>query len=265
MEIIGAILNGGFLLFELAPEHFALRMRRDIRVASAAAFGKYIIFSKAEIDANSEDWISVSVWGPEASDALIEVFMDIPGERFGANCTDDFVLVRLDEEGQQFECFLRQSSSEMHLTHMAALMTAATEADWQALQIGSGIARIEATVVEEFVPQVLNYDLTGHISFKKGCYTGQEVVARLHYLGKSKRRAYAAELPGQTDCAVGAALFDAASGQNVGSVVNYANTQDKTLLLVSATTESVGNGLLLGADDGPALTLLDLPYSVEAG
>lgn len=253
-----------FLLFELAPEHFALRMRRDIRDDSAAAFGKYIVFSKAEIDAASEDWISVSVWGREASAALAEIFGEIPAERFGARCTDDFVLVQMDEHGHQFECFLQHSSSQGRLARMDALMQQGTESDWQGQQITSGIARIDAATATEFVPQVLNYDLTGHINFKKGCYTGQEVVARLHYLGKSKRRAYAAELPGQPDCRVGSALFDAASGKNAGSVINCGSAPGKILALVSATTVGAANGLLLGAADGPALTLLELPYVLEA-
>jgi folate-binding protein YgfZ len=254
-----------FLLFELAPEQFALRMRRDIRESSAAAFGKYIIFSKAEIDAASEDWITVSVWGLEASEALTEIFGEIPTERFSASCTDDFVLVQMDEHGQKFECFLKQASSQDRLARMDTLMQQGTESDWQAQQINSGIARIEAAAVGEFVPQVLNYDLTGHISFKKGCYTGQEVVARLHYLGKSKRRAYAAELSEQPDCAAGTALFDAASGKNAGSVINCCSALGKTLVLLSATTAGAANGLLLGAADGPPLTLLELPYALEAG
>jgi tRNA-modifying protein YgfZ len=252
-----------FLLFEVAPEHYALRMRRNIRADSAAAFGKYIIFSKAEIDAENEDWIGISVWGSQASATLAKVFPDIPAERFAASRSDDFVLVQMDDSGQQFECFLSQAGSAERLARMAELMTEASEADWQAQQIGSGIARIDASTVGEFVPQVLNYDLTGHISFKKGCYTGQEVVARLHYLGKSKRRAYAAELPEQVDCAIGTALFDAGSAQNVGSVVNSCNTAGKTRVLVSAVTESATNGLRLGAEDGPALALLELPYSLE--
>ncbi|CAA0087961.1 tRNA-modifying protein YgfZ [Halioglobus japonicus] len=253
-----------FLLFEVAPEHYALRMRRDIRADSAAAFGKYIIFSKAEIDAANEDWLCVSIWGPQASTTLAQVFTNIPTERFGASHADDFVLVQMDDNGQQFECFLARAGSAERLARMGGLMTESSEAHWQAQQIGSGIARIEASTVGEFVPQVLNYDLTGHISFKKGCYTGQEVVARLHYLGKSKRRAYAAELPQQADCATGTALFDAGSGQNVGSVVNCGSSEGKTQVLVSAVSDSATEGLLLGADNGTALKLLELPYALES-
>jgi folate-binding protein YgfZ len=253
-----------FLLCELAAEHFALRMRRDIRANSATAFGKYIIFSKAKIDATSEDWLAVGVWGEDASKALADVFGELPTGRFGARCAGDFVLVQMDEAGQQFECFLQLATSGDHLTRLQVLMSERAESEWQARQITSGIARIEAATIGEFVPQVLNYDLTGHISFKKGCYTGQEVIARLHYRGKSKRRAYAAELPGQTSCAAGAELVDPVSGQNIGNVINCSHAQGKALALVAATAEGVEKGLRLGAIDGPSLTVLDLPYAVEA-
>lgn len=253
-----------FLLCELAPEHFALRLRRDIRASSAAAFGKYIIFSKAKIDAAREDWIVVGVWGEDAFSVLAGIFGEMPAGRFGARGTDDFVLVQTDEAGEQFECFLQQRSSDAYLARMQTLMSAGSEPAWQARQIASGIARIEAATVGEFVPQVLNYDLTGHISFKKGCYTGQEVIARLHYRGKSKRRAYAAEFPGQAECAAGAELVDPASGQNSGNVINCSHAHGKTLALVTATVEGVENGLRLGAVDGPALSMLDLPYAIES-
>jgi len=252
-----------FLLCELAPEHFALRLRRDIRANSASAFGKYIVFSKAKIDATAEDWIIVGAWGEDASRALADIFGELPTGYYGARCADDFVLVQTDELGEQFECFLQQRSSGAYLARMEALMSAGSESTWQARQITSGIARIEAATVGEFVPQVLNYDLTGHISFKKGCYTGQEVIARLHYRGKSKRRAYAAELPGQPPCAAGAELVDPVSGQNIGNVINSSHVAGKTLALVATTAEGAGNGLRLGAIDGQPLTVLDLPYAVE--
>ncbi len=251
-----------FLLSQLGHDHFALRMRRGIRARSRAAFGKYIIFSKATLDDTREDWVPYAVWGPDAAKALHDVFAELPTGRFGAACGDGFVLVQTDEQGQQFECYLHQSSGAARLALMEAQINAALEVQWQALQILDGIARIEPSTVEEFVPQVLNYDRTGHISFKKGCYTGQEVVARLHYLGKAKRRTYVAELAFTADCAAGTAVFDVSSGQNVGSIVNCCTVQERTHVLVSATEGGIANGLRLAAPDGPVLTLGQLPYAL---
>ncbi len=253
-----------FLLCELGPDHFALRMRRDIRASSSAAFGKYIIFSKAKLDDTREDWATYAVWGPDASKALGGIFGEAPTEHFGTTRGDGFVLVQTDEQGEQFECYLHSASSAARLALMAELIQSGSEPEWEILQIKNGIARIEAATVEEFVPQTLNYDRTGHISFNKGCYTGQEVVARLHYLGKPKRRTYVAELPPLTNCAAGTAVCDAVSGQRVGAIVNCCTTQGNTHALVAATDGGVANGLHLASRDGPLLTLGELPYTLDA-
>jgi len=253
-----------FLLCELGPDHFALRMRRDIRANSSAAFGKYIIFSKAKLDDTREDWTTYAVWGPEASKVLGKIFGGVPAERFGTSCGDGFVLVQTDEQGSQFECYLHSASSAAHLALMAELIQSGSEPEWEVLQIRNGIARIEAATVEEFVPQTLNYDRTGHISFNKGCYTGQEVVARLHYLGKPKSRTYIAELPPGTNCAAGTAVYDAGSDKEIGSIVNCCTAQGKTRTLVAATVGGIANGLHLASPDGPLLTLGELPYTLDA-
>jgi folate-binding protein YgfZ len=251
-----------FLLCELGQDHFALRLRRDILTVSSASFGKYIIFSKADLEDTREDWKPVAVWGPAAAQALAEQFGEVPTERFGTRAGEGFVLVQIDEQGQQFECYLHDSHAPNHLERMSEVLQSGTEPEWQSLQITNGLARIEAATVEEFVPQTLNYDLTGHISFTKGCYTGQEVVARLHYLGKPKRRAHVAELPAETDCAAGTAIFDTDSGKNVGNIVNCSVTKGKTHVLVAATTAGVANGLRLDSATGTPLVLSNIPYEL---
>jgi folate-binding protein YgfZ len=252
-----------FLLFELGKDHFALRLRRNIRVTSSASFGKYIIFSKADLEDTREDWKPVGIWGPAATKALTELFGEIPKERFGARAGEGYVLVQLDESGEQFECYLHEPTAQDLLLRMRELMQLGTECEWQAVQITSGLARIEATTIEEFVPQTLNYDLTGHISFKKGCYTGQEVVARLHYLGKPKRRTYAAQLPAESNSTPGSPVFDTTSGKNAGSIINSCVVQGITHALVAATTAGATNGLALDTTAGGLLTLGTLPYELE--
>ncbi|RLA57108.1 MAG: hypothetical protein DRQ98_00360 [Gammaproteobacteria bacterium] len=253
-----------FLLSQLAEDHYALRMRRNIRASSSATFGKYIIFSKAELDDQRDDWQVVACWGPGAAPALCEIFGIAPTASFGACAGDDFVLVQVDEGGQQFECYLDSKTNPQRLTQIGELMQPSTETEWQALQIASGIGRIETATVEEFIPQMLNYDLTGHISFNKGCYTGQEVVARLHYRGKPKRRMYLAELPGTEPAVAGTPLFSTGTEQSVGNVVNSVLTDGKVAGLVVATASGLENGLYLGAKDGLVLSIGELPYSLKS-
>lgn len=250
-----------FLLCELGPEHYGLRLRRDIREESGKTFGKYIVFSKATLEAGRDDWLLFGAWGPGAAGALENVFGALPEERYGVHSGDGFALVRMDGEGLLYECYLEASRGD-YSERMAAAMQPGSEEAWRAQQVASGLARIEAATAGAHVPQTLNYDLTGHISFKKGCYTGQEVVARLHYRGKPKHRTYLADLPVDTACAVGDKVLDAVTGKAAGSIVNAASTGAGVRVLVEATAEGVANGLQLDDRDATPLLQATLPYSL---
>lgn len=136
-------------------------------------------------------------------------------------------------------------------------------AAWSWLEVGSGVPRIVAATVEQFVPQMVNLELVGGVNFQKGCYPGQEIVARSQYRGTLKRRAFlfaseAAARPGQE-------LFhDADPGQPAGMVVNAASLggRHRVLAEVKLTALDGPGHLRLGAPDGPPLRRESLPYPV---
>jgi tRNA-modifying protein YgfZ len=259
---------GDFLLSQLAPDHIVLRMRREIRASNAAVLSKYIVFSRAALEAEREDWQLLACWGADSARALGEIFGPLPQVRYGARSEEHFLLVQLDDAGQQFECYIDRAAGGGLLNQLQSALQPAPESTWQALQIASGIGRIQARTSGEFIPQMLNYDLTGHVSFNKGCYTGQEIVARMHYRGKPKRRLYLASLPGDVvsgdePIVAGTGVFSADDGKSVGVVVNAARADDGHLaVLASATAGGAAAGLHPGSPQGPLLTLQELPYPV---
>lgn len=257
-----------FLLSELAADHLVLRLRREIRATSAAVFGKYIVFSKARLEAEREDWHIMACWGPTTAALLQELFGTVPRGRFGTSRGEGFILVQLDESGHQFECYLQPASTADTIIALQARALAASEAQWQALQIAAGIARIQSATSAEYTPQMLNYDVTGHISFKKGCYTGQEVVARLHYRGQPKRRLYRAEIAlselsqGQLP-EPGAALYKADATQAIGNIINCVPAGDgRLVMLVTAASDSLDADLHLLTPAGPSPQISPMPYPV---
>jgi tRNA-modifying protein YgfZ len=253
-----------FLLTQLAQEQFALRMRRDIVPQAATTLGKYIIFSKAELSSEDSDWQVMACWGPDVKQVLSGIFPVLPDARLGATTDEGYALVQIDEAGCQFECFYNSAIQPGLREKLAASMASRDASSWQVLQINSGIGRVEEPTVEAFIPQMLNFDITGHISFTKGCYTGQEVVARMHYRGKPKRRLYLASLAEGNPPTPGSALFRSGSEQSVGNIVNSAQQADnQTVALVVATADGIENGLHVGAVDGPVLTVGELPYPME--
>jgi folate-binding protein YgfZ len=253
-----------FLLCQPGEQHFALRMRRDLIPTSAEVFGKYIIFSKAELDAGNDDWEIFGCWGHTVAEPLRDLFGELPNIRYGAVRGDGFCVVQTDDQGQRYECYLQRSRQPDRAGQLRSSLEAASEAAWQLIDIDNGIARLQAATSGEFVPQMLNYDLTGHVSFSKGCYTGQEVVARLHYRGTPKRRLYRVELPRNTRARPGEPLFGNGE-QSVGNLVNRSERGEQAPRgLAVATVAALDDGLHLQSADGPALEILDLPYDLAS-
>lgn len=256
-----------FLLCAPAADHAILRLRREVRAVLAELLSRYIVFSKASVDPERDDWQVLACWGAGAADALHQIFGTLPQEQYGVCVGDGYILVQIDAAGQQYECYLAHDADKDPRPQFEELMEAGTEPQWQVLQIASGIARIEAATTGEFIPQMLNYDVTGHISFSKGCYTGQEVVARMHYRGKPKRRLYLASASGEDlttrQPAAGDPLYSAGSTQPAGHVINAATARSPDVeLLVTATVKGIDEGLTLFDHNGPLLTTVPVPYPI---
>lgn len=143
---------------------------------------------------------------------------------------------------------------------LAELPAVAADA-WKWLDVMSGIPRIEASTVDQFVPQMINFELIGGVNFKKGCYPGQEVVARSQYRGTTKRRALIAH--GTTPLSPGQEIFSLADpGQPAGMVINSATVNGVHSALLELKLSALTSELRAGAADGPALTLGALPYDL---
>ena len=134
--------------------------------------------------------------------------------------------------------------------------------DWHWQTLESGLPTVLAATTEQFVPQMLNLELLGGVNFQKGCYPGQEVVARSQYRGTLKRRTYLFETAGTA--APGQEIFHSEDpGQPAGLVANTAQRDGRSLLLAETKIAALAGGSLhLGAPDGPLLTPRALPYAL---
>lgn len=157
----------------------------------------------------------------------------------------------------------RDGQSE--LAQRLAAHTGMSESDWDALDIAAGIATLTPETREQFVPQMLNLDALGGVSFNKGCYPGQEIVARMHFLGRVKERLFRARVTSRQPVRPGDRLYGADLGaQAAGTVANaVVSDNDQWNLLAVIQLSSVAAGPVhLHAPDGPALELLTLPYAI---
>ncbi len=261
-------LYSSFLLVADGTEDIYLRLSRDILAATASALGKYIVFSRAELDQDADTPAVYGVWGPGSKEVLqLTTDETNPGYlSVSHNCGD--TIVQMNEEGSRFECWIRDTENSALLQAIQSSNVGSEEV-WKHSSIKAGLAHIEAAIVDQFIPQMLNFDLTGHVSFTKGCYTGQEVVARLHYRGTAKRRAFPVEIPGYQGARdlSGEAIYSAESSQSVGNIVNACNPPDGPVAALAVLTRKLvgATALHLGSPTGPELAISDPPYTLPDG
>ena len=145
--------------------------------------------------------------------------------------------------------------------------TPAGSAAWDWLAIRAGVAVITAATQDRFVPQMLNFELIGGVSFQKGCYPGQEIVARMQYLGRLKERLYRAHVAAaEAIVAPGTSRYGAQFGdQACGTIVNAAPAPGgghDVLAVIQVASAQHDRIRLAQAADAPVLALLPLPYAV---
>jgi folate-binding protein YgfZ len=134
---------------------------------------------------------------------------------------------------------------------------------WQVGEVMSGIAWVEPATFEAFVPQMLNFESVDGVNFKKGCYPGQEVVARSQFRGTLKRRAFIAQC--HEPMSAGQEVYASAdASQPCGLVAQAASEGQHHVAVVELQLSAIENSSLhLGAATGPTLTLLHLPYALR--
>lgn len=135
------------------------------------------------------------------------------------------------------------------------------EERWKEADIRANLPRVTEETHESFVPQMLNLDIVDGISFKKGCYTGQEIVARMRYLGKLKQRQYAAELSEPVGVNIIGNKVLTKDGKNAGEITN--SIQNSKLVSAVLRTELIGESLFLESEEAISISVSDQPYPIE--
>jgi tRNA-modifying protein YgfZ len=251
-----------FQLLRREDDRLWLRMRADLIENTAGTLGKYAVFSKAKL-ARRIDIVGFGVHGPGAADFLQQSFGGAPAGQNATLVTGDALLLQRDSAGDWFECWLPATAAADLWQQSTAYASPAGTEFWRWLVLRSGFGEISAATAELFIPQMLNYHVNGAVNFKKGCYTGQEIVARTHYRGQVKRHAQLAACSSALAPQPGAEVLGAA-GNIIGNVVDSARVDGDRyeLLVVVADSEGTAGSVRLG-DEVTALTPLPLPYAIN--
>ncbi|MDR0439917.1 MAG: folate-binding protein, partial [Candidatus Accumulibacter sp.] len=209
-----------FTLFRRDADYLAL-LSADLREFVQKRLQIYVLRSKVVIGDCSASHEILGVSGPRAADALQSAGLEAPAAAMGVAtaASADASVIRLDD--RRYVIVAASGAAGRIWQALSAIAAPAGAPVWQWLDIAAGIPRVAAATREAFVPQMADFDRIGGVSFHKGCYPGQEVIARARYLGKIKRHLYRARAAGPI--AAGMSVFPAATpDQPCGQIANAA-------------------------------------------
>lgn len=246
-----------FRALQINPETIALRIPTSMLATATQSLGKYIVFSKAKLIDGRSDYCIYGLYGEQASTIANALFNRLPAsdESFVEN--NGNFLIRLHTD--RYECWIPTSNSDMFAHKLAEYAEQRDMNDWSLLDIQAGIANIYPETYEQFTPQEINYQLVNAVSFRKGCYTGQEIVARLHYRGKLKRHMYRFTTATDQPPRPGDDVINNVSGQIAGKVVMSAKRGGEIEMLASVVDEQRDELVLTGQQN---LKQRLLPYAI---
>lgn len=241
-------MQASFIGFKRAHDDILLVLSRDLLAQTLKRLSMFVLRAKAKLSDASADFHLQGLIG-------------------NAVPYSEQAPWTLQSEGDAHIVHLYPAAGQARALWIAPASTAAptttlTAAQWLWSEVASGVATVSQPVYELFVPQMLNYESIGGVNFKKGCYPGQEVVARSQFRGTLKRRAFIVHA--QAEVQAGTEVFAASDAeQAVGTVVQAAPApQGGWEAIISMQISAAPEALAAGSATGTPLTILPLPYTL---
>jgi folate-binding protein YgfZ len=246
-----------FLLTQVAANQHLLRMHAATIEAVVTTLKKFAPFYKGTVTDHTSDYVMMglaSAGAGTALDSLLQtVFANTPLDINSAKTTEQFTLIKLD--AHRCECWIKKESAEKVWQQLSSLTTVVDESQWTLMNIRAGLGEVRKPTIEAWTPHMLNLQAVGAINFKKGCYTGQEIVARTEYRGQQKRAMYCVSGTGVAP-ETAAAILD--GEQQAGEIVMAAPTHNHAWEALAVIADPHLDKPL--QCNGQALQLLSLPY-----
>ena len=237
-----------------------LMLPREILPAIQKRLQMFVMRSKVKLTDSSDSSSIIGLVNPDAS-LLAPHFPDLPAEAYAMRQSAAGTLIRQPDPAGMTRYVWVSSPEQAQALFDSAPSAAASLWRWSEIQ--AGIPQITLPTQEQFVPQMINFEIVGGVSFRKGCYPGQEIVARSQYLGKFKRRMMLASVSADSAPAGTEVFADSDPDQPCGMLVNAEQGPDGVIAcLVEMKLDAIGQPVHLGAADGPLLHFSSLPYAL---
>ena len=254
-----------FRLFRRGDTYY-LRMPREVTEPTLERLRKFVLMSKVTLEDGSDALVRIGVSGTAAPEELTAALGKVPQGPEDVVTAGDITAIRVPGVLPRFEIYGELEAMKSLWNKLNVRGAPIGAPNWKLLDILAGIPNVYTETQEAFVPQMANLELIDGVSFKKGCYPGQEIVARMQYLGKLKRRMYRLHGGGSQPPAPGTDIFLAGKAEEpVGKVVDAELHPDGgfDLLGVIQIDAAEQGELHLTAVDGPAVSVQTLPYPLE--
>ena len=250
-------MQASFVAFKRSPQEVLLVCSRDILEQTRKRLSMFVMRAKAVLTDASSEFVLCGLSG--------NAIESIAGSAGDVWTKHDFDMANL--------IFLYPGAGQARALWCAPVGITMPEGQalplpvWDWLGVQSGIAMVTQPIFEAFVPQMLNYESIGGVSFKKGCYPGQEIVARSQFRGTLKRRAYLVH--GSGEASVGQEVFQTLDAEQPCGMVAACAPHPSggfdaivSMQTSAAASSAISSVLYLGSAAGPVLTLLPLPYAL---
>ncbi|MCF7969394.1 MAG: hypothetical protein K9K68_09560 [Methylococcaceae bacterium] len=226
----------------------------------------YVLRSRVILENLSDQYILIGAMGPGIETALDKGEQELP-ETPGLGWSHDMGLgfMKISEDPSRY-LLLLAANHDGEQGSISQLPSFQPDA-WKREEIAAGFPWVTAATSEEFLPQMLNLDCLDGIGFKKGCYTGQEIVTRTHFLGQLKRRMFRLSCKSDSPVEAGALVYAGLDGENktAGQIVNACRNKEGNIECLAVLSLELADSPKLRAADpqqGPLLQKLSLPYSL---
>lgn len=276
-------MHSSFTLHCVADDHYLLHMPLTVIPIALAALNKYAVFSKATLVDLSEDYAAFASSKLSDQQQLLVTNKDsftLCANISGEDSADNKVVNNIG----LIHWIKRTAANELvqQINNASNPPLWRGAAQWEYRLIDAGIGFVQLQTVGEFIPQMLNFDYLNGISFTKGCYTGQEIIARLKYRGQVKRRCYGIEIDSDINIMPGCELLDN-QGKSVGNIVSSVANPASASATIASSDSSLQRGHMAGLavlkvasinehtqltlkDDQPAsvtIKVKPLPYAIN--
>lgn len=256
-----------FLIWK-AGDTIMLQLPRQIQAAVQKRLQMFVLRAKVKLNDVTDEHVALGLGGHACGEVLKTWFPALPAAPYTKADSDAGTLIRVADAfgAPRYQWIAARETAEKAWPALAAALTPAGTQHWHLADIHAGIPQVTQATQEQFVPQMVNFELIGGVNFKKGCYPGQEVVARSQYLGKLKRRMMLASVNTAGRIDAGMEVFSSADPeQPCGMIVNAApNLQAGVDCLVEIKLAAIDDGSVhLGSASGAALAFHALPYPLS--